>query len=34
MRNPKGKTHTKKIVQYDVCNKLLIRETPPDTSKP
>jgi hypothetical protein len=26
MRNPKGKTHTKKRVQYDVINKLLIRE--------
>ena len=25
----KEKTHTKKIVQYDVCNKLLIRETLP-----
>ena len=29
MRNSKGKTHTKKRVQYDVCNKLLIRETLP-----
>jgi hypothetical protein len=29
MRNPKGKTHTKKRVQYDVCDKLLIRETLP-----
>ena len=29
MRNPKGKTHTKKRVQYNVCNKLLIRETLP-----
>ena len=27
MRNLKGKTHTKKRVQYDVFNKLLIRET-------
>ena len=26
---PQGKTHTKKRVQYDVCNKLLIRETLP-----
>jgi hypothetical protein len=31
MRNSKGKTHTKKRVQYDVCNKLLIRETLPLT---
>ena len=33
----KGKTHTKKRVQYDVFNKLLIRETrdsPPETCKP
>jgi hypothetical protein len=29
MRNLKEKTHTKKRVQYDVCNKLLIRETLP-----
>ena len=29
MRNSKGKTHTKKRVQYDVWNKLLIRETLP-----
>jgi hypothetical protein len=29
---PQKKTH-KKRVQYDICNKLLIRETPPDTSK-
>jgi hypothetical protein len=37
MRNPKGKTHTKKRVQYDVINKLLIREmrdSPPETCKP
>ena len=37
MRNPNGKTHTKKRVQYDVFNKLLIRETrdsPPETCKP
>ena len=27
MRNPKEKTHRKKRVQYDVCNKLLFRET-------
>jgi hypothetical protein len=26
MKNPKGKTHTKKRVQYDVFNKLLIGE--------
>ena len=35
---PKGKkTHTKKRVQYDVFNKLLIREardSPPETCKP
>ena len=29
MRNPKGKTHKKKRVQDDVCNKLLFRETLP-----
>ena len=29
MRNPKGKTHRKKRVQYDVCNKLLFIETLP-----
>jgi hypothetical protein len=29
MRNPKGKTHKKKRVQYDVCDKLLIRVTLP-----
>ena len=29
MRNPKGKTHTNKRVKYDICNKLLIRETLP-----
>jgi hypothetical protein len=37
MRNPKGKTHTKKRVQYDVFNKLLIGEmgdSPPKTCKP
>ena len=36
MKNPKEKTHTKKRVQYDVFNKLLIRETrdsPPQTCK-
>ena len=27
MRNPKRKNHTKKRVQYDIFNKLLIRET-------
>jgi hypothetical protein len=37
MRNPKGKTHTKKRVQYNVFNKLLIREmrdSPPKICKP
>jgi hypothetical protein len=29
MRNPKGKTHIKKRVQYDVYNKLRIKETLP-----
>ena len=29
MRNSKGKIHTKKRVQYGVCNKLLIKETLP-----
>ena len=36
MRNPKRKTHTKKRVQYDIFNKLLIKETrdsPPETCK-
>jgi hypothetical protein len=28
MRNSNEKTHTKKRVQYDVCNKLLIRYSP------
>ena len=37
MRNPEEKTHTKKRVQYDAFNKLLIREardSPPETCKP
>jgi hypothetical protein len=29
MRSPKGKTHRKKREKYDVCNKLLFRETLP-----
>ena len=28
-QNPKGKTHRKKRVQYDVCKKLLLRDTLP-----